>query len=134
MKAYHVGKMCGIEVYNMITHSIGTVKSQFCRGEFCLTPDGNIVSCQRFSSTNDTLFPKFKYGQIEGDTVKIDKDAYKRVKKLFSYKLPNCENCFAQYNCAGLCTANRSDLPESQVIEYCHFTRNLIKQMILANQ
>jgi len=131
VKAHRIGKLCGIDVYNMITHSIGTLKSQFCRGEFCLTPEGSIVACQRFSSINDALFPEFKYGQIVGGNIKIDDEAYKKVNTLFSHKLSNCESCFAQYNCAGLCTAIRSDLPESQVLEYCHFTKNLIKQMIL---
>ena len=131
IQAYIVGRQCGIDVYNMITHSIGTIKSQFCRGEFCLTPEGRIVSCQRFSSDKDELFSKFEFGKVLNGKVEIDNNSYKQVASMFSSKLPQCETCFVKYNCAGMCTAVRSDLAEEQVSEYCNFIKNLVKQMLL---
>lgn len=131
-KAYDIGKLCGIEVYNMITHSVGITKAQFCRGEFCLTPEGKIIACQRFSSDKDELFPKFVYGKIENEKVCIDNVAYKNVNKMYSSKIAQCDSCFAKYNCAGMCTAVRTELSEKQISAYCDFTKKLIKQKLLS--
>lgn len=131
MKAYQIGKQSGIDVYNMITLSVETIKTQFCRGEFCMTPDGNIVACQRFSSELDSLFSRFRYGKIRNGEIQIEKDSLAEVENLFSKKLPQCETCFAKYNCAGICTAIRSDLAKEQVEEHCLFTKKLLKQVLL---
>ena len=131
IEAYEIGSRSGIEVYNMITQSIATTKMQFCRGEFCLTPDGSIVGCQRYSSKRDRLFSKFKYGGISDGQVCIDDDSYRLVNNLFSEKLPQCVTCFAKYHCAGMCTAVCSDLSQDQLLEHCRFSKQLIKQMLL---
>lgn len=132
MTAYQIGKQSGIDVYNMITLSIETTKAQFCRGEFCMTPDGNIVACQRFSSERDALFHKFRYGKIENGKVQIEKDSLTEVETLFSKKLSKCETCFAKYNCAGICTAIRSDLDIEQIEEHCEFTKKLLMRLLLS--
>ncbi len=131
IQAYQIGKQCGIDVYNMITLSLETIKSQFCRGEFCMTPEGYLVGCQRYSSKLDALFPKFNFGKIKNSTICIDDTALTEVEKLFSYKLPQCETCFAKYNCAGICPAIRSDLSTKQVFEHCQFTKKLLKKILL---
>lgn len=133
VKAYHLGKNYGIDVYNMITLSLEMLKSQFCRGEFCLTPDGSIVACQRFSSDRDPLFYQFKYGEIKHGDVFINKQLYEKVEALYSSKLEDCETCFAKYHCAGICSAVRSDLPKEQLMEHCQFTKKLLKQFLLNN-
>lgn len=132
IKAYQIGKQSRIDVYNMITLSLETTKSQFCRGEFCMTPDGSIVACQRFSSERDALFSKFRYGKIGNGEVHIENDSFIKVKNLFSQKRPQCETCFAKYNCAGICTAIRSDLPENQVSEHCRFTKTILAKTLLS--
>ena len=134
IRAHQIGRQSGIVVYNMITLSVEAVKTQFCRGEFCMTPNGSIVACQRFSSEMDKLFPKFSYGKIENGIVSIDDNSLAAVGGLFSQKLPQCETCFAKYNCAGICAAIRSDLPLDQLLEHCKFTKELIKQTLLSYQ
>lgn len=131
MKAYQIGKQCGINVYNMITLSLKTIKSQFCRGEFCITPTGSLVACQRFSSERDRLFSEFNFGAIKNRMILIDNESLSAVENLFSYKLPQCETCFAKYHCAGICPAIRSELSNRQVMEHCLFTKKLLKQMLL---
>lgn len=126
-----IGKELGINVYNSITRSFETIKTRFCKGEFCITPLGAIVFCHRISSNKEKGFNHFKYGIID-DEIKVDSVALSNIVSFAEEKMSACSNCFAKWHCAGGCAANRFLLTDRQKKEYCNFFRtNIIKILTL---
>ena len=90
----------GGEVYNSILNSVNSLRMKFCKGEFCVTPTGDLVSCHRVSSIKENSFYAFNFGNIDKevhiDTAKID-----RVLDIAKVKKEDCYTCFAKWHCAG---------------------------------
>lgn len=124
-KAKEIGNNNGIEVNNSIINSINYIKSRFCSGEFCVTPTGDLVSCHRISSKNESFFNEFCYGGVR-DKVQINENKLLKVENVANYKLPQCSFCFAKWHCAGGCTYNRLHLSSEQLTNYCDFVKKMI--------
>jgi radical SAM protein with 4Fe4S-binding SPASM domain len=128
-EARKTGKDVGIEVYNSITNSVNSIRRRFCRGEFCITPTGNIVSCHRVSSNREKSFNSFNYGTIE-TTLCIDKNMLENVLNISKQKKTECENCFAKWHCAGGCMAEKFLLSKEQQTAKCNFVREIITKVL----
>lgn len=118
----------GIELRNSVITSVYSLRSRFCKGEYCITPSGSIVSCHRVASADDPLFEKFHYGQATLSGVELDEEKRAKVQTLAEAKPAKCERCFARWHCAGICTENRFYFGRDGLDKLCRFARDMIRR------
>lgn len=97
---------------------------------FSVDPEGYISSCTRVTSRFDPLATHFQYGRVNvsHDLCDIDVQRFDRVCALNVRRYPECQDCFAQYNCKGDCAHIRlahQPSAESLTGPRCRFVRNL---------
>lgn len=124
MKTRRYGKSVGITVYNSISSSLASLKTRFCKRELCLTPTGDIVCCHRVSSKNDSLFNDFIIGHADINGVALDWNKIHNMN-INKSSFPECNNCFAKYNCAGGCLSERLSVPKIHTAK-CYFTKKML--------
>lgn len=116
----------GIELRNSVITSVYSLRSRFCKGEYCITPSGSIVSCHRVASADDPLFEKFYYGQVTVPNVELDEGKRAEIQALAEAKPAECEGCFARWHCAGICTENKFYFGKDSLDKLCRFVRDMI--------
>lgn len=129
MEARKLGQKHSIVVHNSISDSVDKIRTRFCRGEFCISPTGELVACHRFSSEKDSNFTYVNYGLIDND-IFIDKEKKSQVLSLFNYKKVECASCFAKWHCAGGCVAERLVQTSSQNKVKCRYNKALILELL----
>lgn len=129
IKAYVLGQKYGVFVYNMITLTLSSLRSRFCVGEFCVTPDRKFVACQRVSSAHDS-YEKYSYGEIKDNKVIFDGNKLCDIRNSLEQKEETCSLCFAKYHCAGMCPALKENLSNENRQAYCDFTKKLLQNML----
>lgn len=130
-KAREVGKKRGIEVYNSISSSVFRIRESFCNGETCITPTGSVVACHRISSEKDKDYETFNYGQIDTDSLSLDLSKYQTYLDFAHKKMPECEDCYAYWHCAGICPMERTALSRDQLLTKCEFTKEIVKRILM---
>lgn len=131
IEARKIGQNQGIEVYCSLSHALETLKSRFCKGEFCLTPTGEFVSCHRISSKEEKAFDLFKYAQIEDGFVSINMYKKEYLENFYNSKREECAFCFAKWHCAGSCAMERTIYSEEMRDLKCYFTKELTKELLI---
>lgn len=127
--AQNVAEKRGIKIRNSITTAFERLDKRFCRGEFCITPTGKIVSCHRVSSEKDSFFDNFLYGAVT-NKIEINDNLEHDVLSKNNENLIDCSTCFAKWHCAGGCPSNRFLFSEKQKEDNCNFTREMIKKLL----
>ena len=117
-----------IELSNSIVNAANGAKSAFCKGEFCVTPSGDIVSCHRISSRRDPMFADFRYGSVD-DKISISEADLMHARRSMCGNSPQCADCFAKWHCAGGCPNIRSIFSDEQMDMYCVFTKKMITKL-----
>ena len=128
-EARKIGKDKGIEVYNSISNSVNSLRTRFYRGEFCVVPTGDIVSCHRVSSNKENLFNSFNFGYIEKQ-INIDNSKIEKVLSIAKPKKKECDTCFAKWHCAGGCTLEQLMHSKEQQSHKCNFTEKIIVKIL----
>lgn len=129
MEARKLGQRYNIVVHNSMSDSVDKIRTRFCRGEFCISPTGELVACHRFSSEKDSNFAYVNYGLIDDD-IHIDREKKNQVLSLFNYKRAECTSCFAKWHCAGGCVAERLVQTSSQNEAKCEYNKALILALL----
>ena len=126
-EAKELARRHGIKVRNSIQTSFGRLSNKFCRGELCLTPDGNFVSCHRVSSRKDAWFRDFSFGDVETGIHerKIDKVPQ------YSQQQAKCVDCFCKWHCGGGCPMMNKAFSEKGRNAYCLFVKKFVMRLIL---
>ena len=127
-KAKRTAAGYGIELRNSVITSVYSLRSRFCKGEYCITPSGSIVSCHRVASADDPLFGKFHYGQATASGVELDEEKRAEIQALAEAKPTECEECFARWHCAGICTENKFYFETGSLDRLCQFARDMIRR------
>ena len=122
-RARELGTSFGIKVFNSITHSVDRIRGQFCHGEFCIVPTGEIFSCHRVSSLKEKWGKLFFRGSLEEVTAL---QAKQEEKNIFLTTDAKCETCFAKWHCAGGCLYDKLTLSPEQLACKCQLVRDLI--------
>jgi len=128
-EAKQVSKEHGVSLKNSITHSSSRLRTRFCKGELCITPSSDIVSCHRISSDREDSFESFKFGKVTSD-VEINAESLSRVLEISEKKSQYCSNCFAKWHCAGGCPMYRAISTEKELLSYCAFVKNTITSVL----
>lgn len=125
--ARRYGMEHGIRVENSITTSVDYVRTNFCEGEFCITPDGTIVTCHRQSTKNDKFFEKSVIGTVD-ETLNINSSPFGLQKVIRAPK--KCSTCFAKWNCAGFCHLEWDGMSPANIERKCDFIRECIRRVL----
>lgn len=126
IEAYNVARENNIFVYNSILNSFFRIRKQFCVGELCVTPTGDIVSCHRHSTEKDIAFSSFQYGRVEDGSVCINQTSFHNAITVRQNRFNDCETCFAKWHCAGGCISIRKTLSSEQQMFYCRFIKSML--------
>lgn len=130
MAAKCIGDLYNLDITTAATNTLNKIKPRYCRGELCVTPNGDIVICHRSSSEKDNRYDDFRYGSVTDDSVIIDEVKFQKVNNLLSYKKPQCDRCFSKWHCSGMCLSNRAMFTERQFQSYCTYVRNIQSKYI----
>ena len=124
MNAYKVGLSFGIQVNTAATNTLNKIKQRYCRGELCVTPNGDIVMCHRASSREDIRFAALNYGSIENE-VRVNMKNLSSIQDQINDLPEKCNECFSRWHCAGMCISNRMMYSDAHYKSYCRYIRKL---------
>lgn len=128
-QACTLAEQYGLELKNTTYYSIRNRQPYFCKGEFCVTPTGNLTACHRVSSENDSLYPYFHFGTIQNDPP-VDPVRLTNVKETIRDVPKACDDCFAKWHCAGGCRAEWYSYSEEDQKALCAFNRSLVRKSL----
>ncbi len=103
-KAKKLAHCYGIILESIAVETLAMVRDRTCEGKIVLTPAGTISSCARVSSPKEEGYARYVYGRIHGGSVEFDNEAFGNIINSSNiYTEPQCEHCFARWNCGGGC-------------------------------
>jgi uncharacterized protein len=102
-------KTLGVELYNSGA-SIDRCSEYFCgatRGNFCVTPWGDVTSCFEVSLPSDERSQIFFFGAFNQSSQSFifDEERLTQLYKRRVSNIPACGDCFMKYACSGDCPA-----------------------------
>ena len=131
-KAKVLASNYGIQVDSVAVEMLSLIRDRTCDGKIVLTPTGSVSSCARVSSTKESLYDEYVYGEVENDRLVFDQDRFSKIigeNNIYSQK--ECGECFAKWNCGGGCRLfHHSFSPEYESVR-CRFVRKSLKRQLL---
>lgn len=131
-EAEEKGYIYGIDVYVLASKYIDTLIEHYCGGEMCLTPEGSVTICHRFSSPDEKGYTDFVYGETDNKG-KMTFD-HAKFRSLIAHDIshaPKCRDCFVKWHCGGGCLAQSKIYNESQLNIICDWTREFTQKILL---
>ncbi len=130
-KAKKLAASKGIKVESIAVETLSMVRDRTCQGKIVLTPMGTISSCARISSPLESLYEGYLYGQIEDNKLKLNDERFSKIMALHNiYTQPECEHCFAKWNCGGGCRLFRDSFSEEFNSVRCDFARKALRRQL----
>lgn len=82
---------------------------------FVITPEGYVTGCTRLISKQDCKSKDFYYGYFDSTNKEFvfDAEKYDSLKKFVVDNIPECDNCFARFNCKGDCSVVKADYSDN---------------------
>ena len=122
----------GIIMSCSASRKVNQTIERYCAGEMALCPDGSLSVCPCVSSPSEPHYHSYIYGNINEDgSVNIDNQ---RLSELLNININShswCNTCFARWNCAGGCMNNNNINDGLQDQDFCWFTREMTRGLIL---
>lgn len=128
-EARRIGKSLSMAITNSIVSSVDNTKNIFCIGDFCVTADGEISTCHRNTSPNDSHFDLCHVGKIS-EFVEVNQDKlnhFIEASKCFE----RCENCYGRWHCAGFCMMEWANLSKEDINAKCDFIKENIRRRLI---
>lgn len=125
LAARRVGRRLGVAVHCAVSKNLARQRARFCRGELCLVPGGDVVSCHRVTARSDPAFARFRYGRVDDRAIALDAAAFDAIARGRSADDPRCAACFARWHCAGNCACVREALDPASNARLCAELRRL---------
>ncbi|MDH1089275.1 radical SAM protein [Pantoea brenneri] len=130
--AYQLGKQYGIFVTCKMMSNISRRSTRFCNIEFSITSEGNVAGCHRYSLKKNAGFDFYHVGAWNGRKFDFDIEKINALRRIDARVFPQCNTCFAKWNCASGCLSARMEKGKiSQVGPLCHLTKELLKFSII---
>lgn len=112
-------KTLGVELYNSGA-TVDKCDEYFCgatRGNFCVTPWGNVTSCFEVSLPSDERAPIFFFGVYDQElqSFRFNEERLTQLRERRVSNIPTCEDCFMKYACAGDCPAKSATMTGSLI-------------------
>jgi radical SAM protein with 4Fe4S-binding SPASM domain len=129
--AQETGFQMGIDVYVLASKYVDMLVEHYCGGEMCLTPEGTITVCHRFSSPKEERYKDIVYGQVtEKGEVLFDDNKFRSLISHDITMQPKCRNCFAKWHCGGGCLAQSMIYADDQLDIICDWTRRFTQEIL----
>ena len=101
---------------------------------FGVDPNGYVSACTRVTSTDDPMSKLFYFGQFNPvtDDFVFDNNRYQQLKKLEADNIPECQDCFALFNCKGDCPIVKADFgnnPATTKSQRCESIKAVTKSL-----
>jgi uncharacterized protein len=114
----------------------GMFKDKYCGAagyNFLVTPDGIITSCYEVLTRDDERAKIFQYGYYDEFEKKfiIDHKKFDRLGQRKACNVKGCDECFAEFNCAGGCLAKHANANSDSIFSfqknfYCDVEKGLV--------
>lgn len=114
-----------------IYKNIDSIIDRGCPSKFALTPQGDISICYCTSSPNEPYYDKRVYGSADEGGIHLNEQKFESIHKINVHHYDKCTHCFAKWHCGGGCMCPNDLYTEPFLDEICHFTRKLIKTVLL---
>ena len=102
--------------------------SRCCPGKLCLTPQGDFSICHCVSSPHEKRYAESTYGSIDRyGHVRFDLRKFSSLLDKGRNSEERCQNCFAKYNCGGMCLTRAACYSPEIMSVYCDFIRNFVQ-------
>lgn len=132
IEAKEIEEHCGIEVsYSGI--KLDKMAEFHCGAygsNFVITPNGNISTCYEVVERNESELDKFLVGQVYENKVSINNMRIKELREFSRIKRKECNECFAQYHCAGGCISKRVLIEDQKIANSiktkCEITKKIL--------
>jgi uncharacterized protein len=129
--------IAGIEYSGGRFHLLDSCFCGTARGNFIVTPRGDITSCVEISSREDPRADVFMYGKYNATTKKFEyqKDVYDKLFKMNVNNFISCKDCFARWHCSGDCPSkapNMDALYTDRNTYRCEINKEIIKNQLMA--
>lgn len=110
-------KTLGVELYNSGA-AIDRCDEYFCgasRGNFCVTPWGDVTSCFEVSLPSDERASIFFFGTFDqkSQAFRFNEKRLAQLRERRVSNIPACSDCFMKYACAGDCPAKSATMTGS---------------------
>jgi len=78
---------------------------------FAINPEGYVTGCTRVTSIEDPMASTFYFGKYDPDKGEFifNEERYNWLKTLVVDNIPECNDCFARFNCKGDCPIVKAD-------------------------
>ncbi len=128
---YHAKELAatyGILLESNAVETQTLLRDRTCEGKIVVTPSGSITNCSRVSSPSETLYEEYVYGRINDGHVIFDEDKFRKQMAEYNiYTSPECNDCFAKWNCGGGCRLFHQSFTSEFVPVRCNFVRKALK-------
>lgn len=115
---------------------LSLLRYNFCgvsKPNFVVAPFGFVSACYEVSENSHKLADIFVYGQYSNGKFIFDKEKIHNLRE-YAKRPPECQNCYAQYQCAGECLAKNIQ-SDREILPYrnlrCEITKELIKRHLI---
>jgi uncharacterized protein len=134
-EAMEVAKTLNVRVKTSMTAGAWqATATSFCGasgGNFTVCYDGRVVSCHRMAEAGvHDASSLFCYGRYDPLVKRFmfEDDQNLRLQRLTVTSIPECQDCFAQYNCRGDCPANKAAISPSSFWKETSYRCEAIKE------
>ena len=131
MKAYQYARGLGITLSCSASRKVDQTLERYCAGELALCADGSLSICPCVSSPKEPHFDDYVFGHVDGARVFVDHQRLSQLLAVNGDSYTWCQDCFARWNCAGGCMHSNVKNHGQQDMEFCDFTRELTKRLII---
>lgn len=127
-KAKALAATYGITLESVAVEALSMVRDRTCEGKIVLTPSGTISSCARVSSPRETRYQDYIYGEVKEGKIIFNDGKFREILNDNNiYTRPECEDCFAKWNCGGGCRLFHDSFDERFEKVRCGFARKALR-------
>ena len=129
-EAFDCGKLYGIQINTSIYRNMQVLADRFCSGDFCLTPDGYITACHRFTSPRELHFSEVTYGTVKENRINISSSKFSQLMTYNIYREKRCNRCPVRWHCGGTCLSLEFSYDADFIEAVCSFKRNFLARYL----
>lgn len=132
-KAYELARKYNIQLQSSIGDSVWKIRERFCGNLICLTPYGTLTTCPNISAPQEADYEASVFAKVDvtKGEVLFDDAAYKRLKHNTIHNIPECQECWARWNCGSGCPNQRRVYSKDIFLTICKYTKIMLIESLL---
>ncbi len=122
----------GITLRSSSSHLLNYSKREkFCYNLLCLTPSGTLTLCPDVSSPKEKDYKESLVGEIDGDKIVFDQQAFERLSYGSIHTIEKCKGCYARWNCGSGCPSSRRVYSAEIFDSICDYYRRMLTHSLM---